>query len=362
MTNGDERLRTLREQIDAIDDQLLELLNRRAEHVLEVGKIKKERNSRFHVLEREEAIYQRLTTSNRGPFPSAANRPIFREIMSASLSLEKVLRIACLVPEATFCHMAAIQQFGEAGQYIQTRSVPDIFEEVERGRADYGVVPIENSTEGVVNLTLDMFIESPLQICSEVMLEISHCLLSHAARLEDIRVVYSHPQALAQCYSWLSKYVPHAEMKETFSTAVAAQMAQQDSSSAAIAGAYAAKVYGLPVCKPKIEDNPQNYTRFWVIGTASPGRTGHDKTSLMFSIKDGVGALHDMLQPFAKHQINLSKIESRPFRKKPWEYIFFIDIEGHAEDRNVQAALEGVARAAQFMKILGSYPRSGPAA
>jgi len=194
------------------------------------------------------------------------------------------------------------------------------------------------------------------------MLEISHCLLSHAARLEDIAVVYSHPQALAQCYSWLSKYVPHAEMKETFSTAVAAQMAQKDASSAAIAGEYAAKVYGLPVCKQKIEDNPRNYTRFWVIGKASPGRTGHDKTSLMFSIKDGVGALHDMLQPFAKNSINLSKIESRPFRKKPWEYIFFIDIEGHAEDRNVQAALEGVANAAQFMKILGSYPRSGPAA
>lgn len=348
----------MREKIDAIDDHLLELLNQRAQFVLEIGRIKKEERRRFHVLEREEAIYQRLIKNNKGPFPSGAIRPIFREIMSASLSLEKVLKIACLGPEATFCHIASIQQFGEAASYIQTRGVPDIFDEVERGRADYGVVPIENSTEGVVNLTLDMFIESTLQICAEVMLEISQCLLSRAERLEDIRVVYSHPQALAQCYNWLVKNLPQAEVKETFSTAMAAKVALEDPQSAAIASEFAAKTYGLPISKLRIEDNAQNYTRFWVIGNMSPGQTGNDKTSLMLSIKDGVGALYDILEPFSAHSINLTKIESRPFRKKPWEYIFFIDIEGHGDDPQVKQAISEVAVKAQFMKVLGSYPKS----
>jgi chorismate mutase/prephenate dehydratase len=358
MTDKKERLHSLREKIDKIDDQLLELLNQRASFVLEIGEIKKDEQSRFHVLEREEAIYHRLVKNNRGPFPSKAIRPIFREIISASLSLEKVLNIACLGPEATFSHIAAIQQFGEAAHYIQTMSVPDMFDEVERGRADYGVVPIENSTEGVVNLTLDMFIESPLQICAEVMIEVSQCLLSNASKFEEIKFVYSHPQALAQCYSWLGKNLPHAEIKETSSTAMAAKMAKKEPHSAAIASEFAARIYGLPVCKLKIEDNAQNYTRFWVIGSKSPGRTGNDKTSLMFSIKDDVGALHGMLQPFAKNSVNLTKIESRPFRKKPWEYIFFIDIEGHIEDQNVKVAIDEVSAASQFIKVLGSYPRS----
>ncbi len=358
METKKNRLRTLRDKIDAIDDKLLELLNSRAECAMEVGRIKKEQQStRFHVLEREEAIYKRLIENNKGPFPSRAIRPIFREIISASLSLEKVLNIACLGPEATFCHLAAIHQFGEAVNYVQTRSVPEIFDEVERGRADYGVVPIENSTEGVVNLTLDMFVESPLQICAEVMLEISHCLLSNCENLADIRVVYSHPQALAQCYNWLSKNLAQAEIKETFSTAIAAKTAKQEPQTAAIAGEFASKIYGLPICKLRIEDNVQNYTRFWVVGGQSPGRTGSDKTSVMVSIKDGVGALHELLLPFADNNVNLTKIESRPFRGKAWEYIFFIDIEGHKEDENIKNALEAVSASSQFLKILGSYPK-----
>ncbi len=357
MTDKEEHLRSLREKIDKIDNQFLELLNKRAGYVLEVGKIKKREKGRFHVLEREEAIYKRLAGNNNGPFPSRAIRPIFREIISASLSLEKSLNIACLGPEATFSHIAAIQQFGESVCCLHTSSVPDIFDEVERGRADYGVVPIENSTEGVINLTLDMFVESPLQICAEVMLEVSQCLLSEAEKLEEIKIVYSHPQALAQCYNWLSRNMPHAEIKETFSTAMAAKMAKVEPKSAAIASEFAGKIYSLPVCRLKIEDNAQNFTRFWVIGSKSPGRTGNDKTSLMFSIKDGVGALHAMLEPFGKNKINLTKIESRPFRKKPWEYIFFIDIEGHIEDENVSAAIDGVSTSSQFIKVLGSYPR-----
>ena len=352
-----EKLKILRKDIDTVDNQLLDLLNKRAALVLEVGKIKKEEQGRFHVLEREEEIYQRLLELNKGPFPAEAIRPIFREIMSASLSLEKVLQVACLGPDATFSHIASIQQFGQSVQCIYTKSVAEIFDEVARGRADYGVVPIENSTEGVVNLTLDMFIESPLQMCAEVLLEISHALLSRSSRLEDITTVYSHPQALAQCYDWISKNLSHVETKEVFSTAMAAKMAHDEPHTAAVAREFAGKMYGVPVLKRKIEDNPQNCTRFWVIGKMSPGRTGEDKTSLMFSIRDGVGALYEMLEPFAKHRINLTKIESRPFKKKPWEYIFFIDIEGHVEDENIKSALSMVTSNSQFMKVLGSYPK-----
>ena len=358
MTDKESRLRGLRDEIDAIDDQVLELLNRRASVALEVGRVKKKDRGRFHVLEREEAIYKRLTEQNAGPFPSKAIRPIFREIISASLSLEKVLTIACLGPEATFSHLAALQQFGESVSCLLKRGVPGIFDEVIRGRADYGVVPIENSTEGVVNLTLDMFIDSEVQICAEVMLEISHCFLSMEENIEAIKTVFSHPQAIAQCYNWIQNNLSHAEVKETFSTAMAAQTAKKEPQSAAIASEYAGKTYGLPILKRKIEDNTKNYTRFWVIGPQSPGRTGNDKTSLMFSIKDGIGALHSMLHPFAKNNINLTKIESRPVREKPWAYIFFIDIEGHIEDKNVKDAINELSGASQFVKVLGSYPRA----
>ncbi len=351
------RLSTLRQRIDDIDNHILELLNKRAKLAHEIGIIKKQDKARVHVLEREEAIYNRLVENNRGPFPSQSIRPIFREIISASLSLEKALNIAFLGPEATFSHIAAMYRFGQSALFIPTRGVADIFDEVERDRADYGVVPIENSTEGVVNLTLDMFIESPLNICAEVMLEISQCLLSFTEKTENIKVVYSHQQALAQCYNWLSKNMPETEIKETFSTAAAAQMAKKDPASAAIASDFAAKLYGIPVLKQKIEDNANNFTRFWVIGKKTPGRTGNDKTSLMFSIKDGVGALHTMLHPFAKHNINMTKIESRPFQKKPWEYIFFIDIEGHQEDEPVGNALKEVSALSRFLKVLGSYPK-----
>jgi chorismate mutase/prephenate dehydratase len=356
MEDKKAQLEALRVQIDDIDDRVLELLNQRASLVLEVGRVKEREQGRFHVLEREEAIYRRLVSQNEGPFPSAAIRPIFREIISASLSLEKKLNIAYLGPEATFSHIAAMQQFGSSVDFAETRSVPEIFDEVERERADYGVVPIENSTEGVVNLTLDMFIESPLQICAEVVMQISQSLLSMEQNLSAIKVVYSHPQALAQCYGWLRSNLPQAEFKETFSTAMAAKTACEKPHSAAIASEFAGRRYNLPVCRRNIEDNAYNYTRFWVIGHVSPGKTGNDKTSLMFSIKDGVGALHDMLLPFANHDINLRKIESRPFRNKPWEYIFFLDIDGHTEDKNVQQALEAVSQSAQFIKVLGAYP------
>ena len=359
MADKDITLPILRDEIDSIDDQILDLLNKRAGFVLDVGRIKeKDGKSLFHVPEREEAIYKRLTEKNTGPFPENAIRPVYREIISASLAMEKPLKIACLGPEATFCHVASIEHFGQAANFIPTRDVPDIFDEVERGRADYGVVPIENSTEGVVNLTLDMFFDSPLQICAEVMLSISQCLLSMENTLEDIKVIYSHPQAIAQCYTWISRYLPHVEIKETLSTALAAKTAKEEKGTAAIASEFAAKTYRIPVFKAKIEDNPHNYTRFWVIGKKSPGASGKDKTSLMYSIRDGVGALHNLLMPFYENGINLTKIESRPFRKKPWEYIFFIDIEGHMDDSVVKKAINSLTSHSQFMKVLGSYPRS----
>ncbi len=349
----------LRDEIDKIDDRILELLNKRAGFVLEVGRVKeKEGKKLFHVPEREEAIYKRLIENNTGPFPENAIRPVYREIISASLAMEKALKIACLGPEATFCHIASIEHFGQAANFIPSRDVPDIFDEVERGRADYGVVPIENSTEGVVNLTLDMFFDSPLQICAEVMLSISQCLLSTEEKLEDIKAIYSHPQAIAQCYTWITRNLPHAEIKETVSTAFAAKTAKEEKGTAAIASEFAAKTYRIPVFKAKIEDNSHNYTRFWVIGKKSPGLSGKDKTSLMYSIRDGVGALHKLLQPFSENGINLTKIESRPFRKKPWEYIFFIDIEGHMDEPVIKKAIDSLAAHSQFMKVLGSYPKS----
>jgi len=351
-------LEPLRKEIDQIDAEILKLINKRAAVVMEVGKVKRTTKSDYHVLDREHRIYQRLTRLNQGPFPTSSIRPVFKEIISASLSLEHELRVAYLGPEATFCHIAAIQQFGQSATFMQSRSLRDIFNMVERGESDYGVVPIENTTEGVVNPTLDMFIDSQLKICAEILLEVSHHLLSKKGRLEGIKEIYSHAQAIAQCSSWLERNVSHVPVVEVFSTAKAAQAAAKNPKIAAIAGEFAAKFYGLKPIFKNIEDNPQNFTRFWVIGGKSTGSTGEDKTSIMLSIKDGVGALHKTLRPFAKHQINLTKIESRPFRQRPWEYIFFIDLEGHTNDKNVERALDEVKDTAQFLKILGSYPKS----
>ena len=356
--NKKNDLDRLRKEIDQINEDILELLNKRAAVAIEVGKVKKKAKSAFHVLDREHKIYQKLARINKGPFPNKAIRPVFKEIISASLSLEHQLQVAYLGPEATFCQIAAIQQFGQAATFIQGRSLRDIFTMVERGDAEYGVVPIENTTEGVVNPTLDMFIDSSLKISAEILLGVSHHLLSKKGTLKGIKAIHSHAQAIAQCSSWLEQNVPAVPVVEVFSTAKAAETAAQDAKIAAIAGEYAAKFYDLTPIFRNIEDNPQNFTRFWVIGKKSTGSTGEDRTSIMLSVKDGVGALHKTLKPFAKHKISLTKIESRPFTQRIWEYIFFIDLEGHIEDTNVKKALDEVQETVQFIKILGSYPRS----
>jgi len=252
--------------------------------------------------------------------------------------------------------MACMQKFGSSAQYVPVHSIKEVFSEVERGRANFGVVPIENTTEGVVNHTLDMFIDSNLLIYGEVLQEVSHHLLSKSGLIEEVKKVYSHPHAIAQCRNWLETHLPHVPAMEVASTARAAEICIDEPSSAAIASELAGQLYGLKVIKPRIEDNLNNVTRFLVLSQKPSERTGKDKTSLMLSIKDKVGALYDLLRPFASHGISMTKIESRPSQRKAWEYIFFVDVEGHITEERVSRAVEEVKGRCLFMKILGSYP------
>jgi len=354
---ADKDLDKLRAQIDDLDDQILALLNRRATVAMEVGRYKTRHAQTFYVPSRERAIYERLTAANPGPFPGEAVRKVFREIISASLALEEPLKVAFLGPKATFTHVAAMQQFGLSAQLVAQKGIPQVFEEVGRNRAEFGVVPVENSNEGVVSHTLDMFMESDLKINSEILLEISHDLLTQSGSLQGIERICSHPQALAQCRGWLEENLPDIPLVDVASTALAAQMAAEDAGVAAIASEAAGNLYGLQVAKKKIEDHPNNFTRFLVIGRSMPKPTGKDKTSIMFSVKDEPGILYRMLEPFSSRKINLSKIESRPMKRKAWEYIFFLDMEGHLEDGPIAEALEDLKQYCQFIKVLGSFPR-----
>lgn len=351
-------IQRFRKEIDRIDDEILRLLNERSKSVIEIGTLKKESdsNANLHTPGREAEIVNRLMAQNQGPFPNEAIRPVYREIMSASLSLEGPQKVAYFGPAATFTHLACIKKFGASAQYVPVNSIKDVFDEVERGRANFGVVPIENSTEGVVNYTLDMFVDSTLLIYGEVLLEVSHYLLSKTGRLEDITKIYSHPQPIAQCRHWLETNLPQVPVSEVTSTARAAEICATDPTTAAIASELAAQLYGLKIIKARIEDNVHNFTRFLVLSKKAPERTGKDKTSIMISVKDKVGALYDLLRPFASHGLNMTKIESRPSRRKAWEYIFFVDVEGHLDEEPVKKALEEIKGRCLFMKILGSYP------
>jgi chorismate mutase/prephenate dehydratase len=347
-----------RKEIDRIDDEIIRLLNERSKNVIEIGRLKKEKDAEanLHTPAREAAIIERLTKQNPGPFPSDAIRSVYREIMSASLSLEGPQKVAYLGPRATFTHMACMQKFGSSAHYVPVNSIKDVFSEVERGRANFGVVPIENTTEGVVNHTLDMFIDSNLLIYGEILQEVSHHLLSKSGLMGDVKKIYSHPHAIAQCRNWLETNLPHVPVAEVTSTARAAEICLDEPDAAAIASELAGQLYGLKVIKARIEDNLNNVTRFLVLSQKAPERTGKDKTSLMLSVKDKVGALYDLLRPFASHGLNMTKIESRPSRRKAWEYIFFVDIEGHIEEDRVSKAVEEIKGRCLFMKILGSYP------
>jgi chorismate mutase/prephenate dehydratase len=349
-------LEKLRKKIDEIDLQILELLNRRAEVVLEVGKTKQDKRINIHSPSRERALLKRLKEANTGPFPDDALKALFEEIISASVSLQQPLKAAYLGPPATFTHLAARRQLGSSTKYIPESTIKAVFESVYRGKTQYGVVPIENSSEGAINYTLDMFIDYDLKIAFEILLPISHNLLSKTGNRKNITKIYSHPQPKAQCRAWLENNFPSTEIIEELSTAAAAQRAEDDPTAAAVASELAASVYKLKFVEKGIEDNKTNVTRFLVVAKDSTPKTGRDKTSIMFSIRDKAGALSSILKPFSKHRINLTKIESRPSKRRAWEYIFFVDMQGHIEDRGVKKALNEVKKDCLFMKVLGSYP------
>jgi len=348
-------LKTLRKQINRLDKGIINLLNKRAEIILKVGHIKVRSGKGVYSPDREADVLKRCALLNRGPLTKGAVQAIYKEIMSASLSLEKAISIAYLGPEATFTHLAALKKFGSQVSYYPCNTISEIFLEVERGVADYGVVPIENSIEGAVTHTLDMLVDSDLRVCAQIILDVSHNLLSRY-NLKTIKYVYSNPQVFGQCRLWLQKNLPQAELVEVSSTTRAAQLAGKNRCSAAIASMLAAKVYKLKVVAQDIEDSPHNITRFLVIGRHEVSPTGCDRTSVVFSVKDKVGALYDMLAPFKKYRINLTKIESRPSKKRAWDYYFFIDLNGHCRDAKVRKALNELEGKCKFLKVLGSYP------
>jgi len=349
-------LEKLRKEIDEIDNKILELLNKRASIVIDIAHIKRGKNAKFYSPEREREILERLISINKGPFPDDTLKVIYREILSASLSLEEPLKVACLGPLATFTHLAALRHFGSSAQFLPVESIKGVFDAVVASEADYGVVPIENSNEGVITHTLDLFADYELKVSAEIMLEITHNLISKSGDKSKIKKVYSNPHAAAQCRRWLGSNLPGIPILEATSTAKAAELASRDEEAAAIASELAAKVNELQFIEKNIGDSKYNITRFLVISKDFPPKTGKDKTSIMFSIKDRPGALYDILYPFKKVKINLTKIESRPSKRKAWEYIFFVDMEGHIEDKKLKKAIDSIKDNCLYLKILGSYP------
>jgi chorismate mutase/prephenate dehydratase len=354
---SEKKLNYLRQNIDRIDSRIVDLINERGKVSHAIGEIKKKNSQPFYSPDREHQIYDRVVKKNKGPVRDDSVKAIYREIMSACLSLEKPLTVAFLGPELTFTHQASLKKFGSSVKYLSCDSISEVFTEVERGNADYGVVPIENSTEGAINHTLDMFTDSPLLICSEVYYGIRHSLLSKSGNMKGIDKVYSNPQVFGQCRSWIEKNIPQAKLREASSTAKAAEIASHHLDSACIASEIAAAKYGLKVLARSIQDSATNITRFLVIGQEESKISGRDKTSLMFSVKDKPGILHDTLSSFKQNGINLTKIESRPSKKKAWKYYFFVDMEGHQANPKIKKSLRELSKKCSFLKVLGSYPR-----
>ncbi|MES2476662.1 MAG: prephenate dehydratase [Verrucomicrobiota bacterium] len=350
----------IRLQIDSIDHDLLELLSRRAEMVHQVGLVKKRDGLQIYAPEREEALLRRLIAMNEGRLPEKSIRAIYREIMSAALALEDDLTIAYLGPEGTWTHQAAIKKFGHSVNYSAQPNFSDVFEQVARRTANYGVVPIENSTEGAVSHTLDLFVDSPLHICAQILLRIENGLMAAIPR-EHIKTLYSHPQVFGQCNGWILKNFPDADRVEVSSTTKAAQIARDQAAqgAAALGGPLAAEMYGLTLLEESIQDRATNTTRFLVIGEKPCPATGNDRTSILFAIHDRPGSLVKALQAFDNFQINMSKIESRPSKRKDWEYIFYVDLAGHCEDAKVAEALDELGKHCSLVKLLGSYPDAG---
>ena len=351
-----ESVDVLRQKIDQIDAKVVNLLNDRASLAQRIGRSKNLNHQEVYAPHRENEILQRIAALNRGPLSAQAVQAVFREIISGCRALEGPLNVVFFGAEATYTHLAAREKFGSSANLHPTTSIAEVFHEVSQGRAAFGVVPIENSTEGVVVHTLDALVESELKICAEIFLDIHHNLLSRSGNQADIQRIVSHPQALAQCRSWLSRHFPSVPVEEVASTAHAAMKAADDGSLAAISSAMAKEVYNLQLVAANIEDQTMNITRFVVLGKSDAPASGDDKTSLVFSVQDKAGVLHRMLQPFARSRINLTKIESRPIKNKPWEYMFFLDLRGHQRQGAIRNAVADLQKNCLFLKILGSYP------
>jgi chorismate mutase/prephenate dehydratase len=361
---SDDPIVKLRERIDALDEQLLELFNQRASCAVEVARVKRELNEdpeesiEFFRPEREAQVMKRLQALNKGPLSDQEVARLIREVMSACLALEQPLKIAYLGPEGTYTQTAALKHFGHSVSTAPMSSIPDVFAAVESGQTNYGLVPVENSTEGVISHTLDMFIDSSLRVCGEVEIPINHYLASNSGDVSMVRHIYSHQQSFAQCRRWLDQNLPGVERIPVSSNAEAARLASSEDDAAAICGLPAVEIFGLKVCYENIEDLSDNTTRFVIIGKQDVAPSGNDKTSILISTRNIPGALLGVLQPLADHGISMNKIESRPAQGYKWAYVFFIDVDGHQDDTNVINALNELKQQAALFKILGSYPKA----
>lgn len=361
---SNKKLLEIRDRIDAIDTQVLSLLNERAQCAEDVAIAKKaelkdsDESVCFYRPEREAQILRRMMEENNGPLRDEQVTLIYRSIISSCLALEECLKVAYLGPPGTFTQMAANKQFGHWVKTLSQATIPEVFKEVEMERADYGVIPIENSTGGMVTHTLDMFITTSLHICGEVRLRIHQNLLSSTDEWQNAKRVYSHEQSLSQCQNWLNKHLPNAIREPVTSNAEAAKMASEDPESVAIAAESAAAIYGLRTVQQNIEDLANNTTRFLIVANQEVPPSGNDKTTLMISAKNKPGSLFHMLKPLADHGLDMSRIESRPSKNANWEYVFFLDIKGHAQEPRVKQALEELAKEAEYLRVLGSYPRA----
>ena len=353
------QLKQLRDKIDAIDSDLLKLVSARAGLAQQIGQLKNGSANVVYRPEREAQVLARLQKLNPGPLSNEHVARLFTEIMSLCRSLEAPLSVACLGPRGTFSEEAVLKRFGSAVTSGACDSIDDVFRSVESGAVGYGVVPVENSTEGAIGGTLDLLLQTPLKVCGEVPLLVHQCLLAKNTNLARIKKIYSHPQSFAQCHEWLNANLPHlsgAARIHAASNADAARLAAADKNAAAVAGKKAAELFGLTICAENIEDHPNNTTRFLVIGAQEVAASGKDKTSLVMSVKNRPGAVHDLLAPLAKHGVSMSRLESRPSRAGLWEYVFYVDIEGHQQDAKVAKALAELREKAAFLKVLGSYP------
>jgi chorismate mutase/prephenate dehydratase len=355
---SDDKLTPLRERIDAIDRQILDLLNQRAGVAQEVGHVKAETNAPVFRPERELQVLRNAAQRNPGPLADADVQTIFREIMSACRALEKRVTVAYLGPVGTFSEQAVYQQFGHAVEGMPCASIDEVFRAAEAGTADFGVVPVENSTEGAINRTLDLLLQTPLTISGEVSLPVHHSLMTKSGTMEGVSQICAHPQALAQCQAWLNQHYPSIQRNPVSSNGEAARLAAEDPAVAAIAGEIAGEKHGLQVVNAHIQDDPHNRTRFAVIGRLRTAPSGHDHTSLVLSVANKAGAVYNLLAPLAKHGVSMTRFESRPARMGTWEYYFYVDVEGHCNDERMARALTELKENAAFFKVLGSYPCS----